>query len=73
MASPRAFPTDEPTRFQLPGLNLPLNWTPHAPYHYVKHEAGQEMKVLQVPSQGGGKNLLRTALSDADIHGGWTS
>jgi hypothetical protein len=68
-------------RFQLPGLNLPLNWTPHEKYLKI-NEPGYDYatfarmcktpKKIEVPAQGDGKNLFRTALSDA-VQDGKTS
>jgi hypothetical protein len=69
-------------RFQLPGFNLPLNWTPHEKYFkidepgYDKRSFFQMRKTpkkIEVPAQGDGKNLFQTALSDADIQDGKTS
>jgi hypothetical protein len=73
--------TSQP-RFQLPGLNLPLNWTPHAKYlkidepDYDYRTFARERKTprkIEVPAQGDGKDLFRTALSDADVQDGKTS
>lgn len=47
------------SRFKLPGLNLPLNWTPGSPY------GG--------PCSGEGRPLFPTALSGYDICDGWAS
>lgn len=49
-------------RFDLPGLNLPLNWTPHEEYHRSWGE-----NPYYFPSQGDGKNLFPTALDDAHL------
>lgn len=56
------------TRFSLPGLNLPLNWTPHETYR--SYRDGNHGTVT---AQGDGKNLFRTALNYADVDGGYTS
>ena len=64
------------SRFQLPGLNLPLNWTPHEAYTKFTHvqEGGNNRMIqTQYPAQGEGKNLFRTALNDADCSDGYVS
>jgi hypothetical protein len=68
-------------RFLLPGLNLPLNWTPHEKYVKIKrpgftsssYVGSKTATKIEVPAQGDGKNLFRTALSDADVQDGATS
>jgi hypothetical protein len=74
--------TTRQSRFQLPGLNLPLNWTPHSKYfkivepNYNYAEFSQMRKKprkIEVPAQGDGKDLFQTALSDADVQDGKTS
>jgi hypothetical protein len=64
------------SRFQLPGLNLPLNWTPHEPYSkytYAPNSGRSHTITTNYPVQGEGKNLFRTALNDADCSGGYVS
>jgi hypothetical protein len=64
------------SRFQLPGLNLPLNWTPHEPYTkftYAPNSGNNNMITTNYPVQGEGKNLFRTALNDADCSDGYVS
>jgi hypothetical protein len=56
-------------RFDLPGLNLPLNWTPNDKYRKYENVGGYARKV-DVSAQGVGKNLFPTALDDANIDGG---
>lgn len=48
------------SRFDLPGLNLPLNWTPNADSYSGK-------------ARGEGRDLIKTALNEADINDGYTS
>jgi hypothetical protein len=76
-----AEPTSQP-RFQLPGLNLPLNWTPHAKYLKIDDpeydyasfaRMRKTPRTIEVAAQGDGKDLFRTALSDTDIQNGKTS
>jgi hypothetical protein len=80
MSSSTITETTRQPRFDLPGLNLPLNWTPHA--KYLKNEAfkyaslnraGDTSRMTEVPAQGDGKDLFQTALSDADVQDGKTS
>ncbi len=55
------------SRFQLPGLNLPLNWTPHAASEKI--DFGSEnvtMEPKHIPAQGEGSELFKTALNEAD-------
>ena len=61
------------SRFQLPGLNLPLNWTPHKPYTKHTYVPNSAMERTYYPTQGEGQNLFRTALNDADCSGGYVS
>jgi hypothetical protein len=64
------------SRFQLPGLNLPVNWTPHeafTKYSYVPNSGNNEMVETKHSGQGEGKNLFRTALNDADCVDGYVS
>jgi hypothetical protein len=63
------------SRFKLPGLNLPLNWTPHEEYHKFdnSHVDLRNAKYVKIPAEGEGKNLFRTALSDKDVSDGYTS
>ncbi len=75
--------TRERTRQQrsdLPGLNLALNWTPHAKYckneaykHAALNRMGDISKMTGVPAQGDSKDLFQTALSDADVQDGKAS
>lgn len=64
------------SRFQLPGLNLPINWTPHEAYSkfsYPPNGGHDGMIHINLPAQGEGKNLFRTALNDADREDGYVS
>ena len=64
------------SRFQLPGLNLPINWTPHeaySKYTYLPSGNAYEMIHTRMPAQGEGKNLFRTALNDANCEDGYVS
>jgi hypothetical protein len=70
MSSSTTTETTRQARFDLPGLNLPLNWTPHAK-HSPLDRIGDRM--AEVPAQGDGKDLFQTALSDADVQDGKTS
>jgi hypothetical protein len=72
MSSLTSTPPGQP-RNHLPGLNLPLNWTPHDPYTKIKAPYGQPKPKKEFPAQGDGKDLFRTALSDADVMGGKTA
>jgi hypothetical protein len=55
------------SRFQLPGLNLPLNWTPHQEYLVDSTKYKYRTKMRETfPAQGEGKDLFRTALNDPD-------
>lgn len=72
MASSATTPVEFP-RFQLPGLNLPLNWTPNAKYRKYEYDDKQVMQGIDVPAQGDGVDLFKTALNDADVSGGYTS
>jgi hypothetical protein len=60
-------------RNQLPGLNLPLNWTPHAAFINNGNEYSDYPMEAEVPAQGDGRELFRTALSDAGVMDGKTS
>ena len=68
-----ATPMTKMPRFDLPGLNLPLNWTPHA--EFTKHELDDkyELHSTKIPPQGEGVNLFPVALNDRDVNGGYTS
>ncbi|KAH7336297.1 hypothetical protein BKA65DRAFT_458937 [Rhexocercosporidium sp. MPI-PUGE-AT-0058] len=68
-----AIPPTEISRFDLPGLNLPLNWTPHAAYTYHKCDDSEVIEYIKVPAQGEGLDLFPVALNDADVSGGYTS
>lgn len=64
------------SRFQLPGLNLPLNWTPHEPYSkftYAPNSGSGHTITTNYPVQGEGKDLFRTALNGADCSDGYVS
>lgn len=52
--------TSPMSRFDLPGLNLPLNWTPNADSYREK-------------ARGEGRDLIKTALNDVDIDDGYTA
>lgn len=60
------------SRFDLPGLNLPLNWTPNEPYRKYEYDNNHNMQTIEMPAQGHGKGLFPVALNDADISGGYT-
>lgn len=53
-------------RFDLPGLNLPLNWTPHK--EYTKYSQPDR---LAFPKQGDGMDLFPTALNDQSLTDGY--
>jgi hypothetical protein len=55
------------SRFQLPGLNLPLNWAPRKEYwaEYTKDKSRTKIRE-KIPGKGEGKDLFRTALNDPD-------
>jgi hypothetical protein len=56
------------TQIALPGLNLPLNWTPHAAYNKRgTWKPGLEVEITKVPACGSGKDLFPNALSDVDF------
>lgn len=59
------------TRFSLPGLSLPLNWTPHEAYTKYEQTGSYRDKTraatcTNVPACGSGKNLFPNALNDVD-------
>jgi hypothetical protein len=60
------------SRFDLPGLNLPLNWQPCEPHQAYRWE-DKNYTSYYVPASGEGKNLFRTALNDSDVESGYTS
>lgn len=60
------------SRFDLPGLNLPLNWTPNEPYRKYEYDDNHNMQTIEMPAQGHGKGLFPVALNDADMSGGYT-
>ena len=60
------------TPFRLPGFSLPLNFTPHKEYSYVKRING-EFQSITVPSQGEGVDLFRTALNEQDLSQGYAT
>ncbi|KAF4630381.1 hypothetical protein G7Y89_g7765 [Cudoniella acicularis] len=47
------------SRFDLPGLNLPLSWVPRS-------------KSYKGPAEGEGRDLIKTALNETDMQDGWT-
>lgn len=53
-------------RFDLPGFNLPLNWTPHEKYKTRKFDG----TTIEFPPQGDGKVLFPTALDHARLRDG---
>lgn len=68
-ASPTpAAPADSFSRFQLPGLNLPLNWVPSAP-----STSTSTGTAVIIPGQGEGKDLFRNALNDYDVQNDHTA
>ena len=54
------------SRFELPGLNLPLNFTPNGPATDFNYEA---KKMVSRPGQGEGQKLFKTALNAPDVNG----
>jgi hypothetical protein len=54
------------SRFNLPGLNLPLNFRPHPANH--KYNA-KSVSYTQIPAKGEGQDLFRTALNGIDVNG----
>jgi hypothetical protein len=60
------------SRFDLPGLNLPLNWQPCEAHEATRWE-GEKYIRYSVPATGEGKNLFPTALSDTDVESGDTA
>jgi hypothetical protein len=80
MSSSTTTKTTRQPRFDLPGLNLPLNWTPHAKYrknagyiYAAPNRVADSSKMTEIPAQGDGKDLFQTALSNADVLDGKTS
>lgn len=60
-------------RFDLPGLNLPLNFTPHEARKDFNWKDDGNHEITLVPGQGEGRNLFRTALNNEDREGGYAS
>jgi hypothetical protein len=56
------------SRFQLPGLNLPLNWEPYGP-----DSKWDGTKMVQCTASGEGRSLFRTALNDHDVMEGYAA
>ena len=54
------------SRFELPGLNLPLNFTPNPPGTNFNYEAEKMVSTL---GQGEGQKLFKTALNAPDKNG----
>lgn len=62
-------------RFDLPGLNLPLNWTPHEKFSKLRGHGKKLVwsppptadDILVYPPQGDGKDLFPTALDDGNM------
>lgn len=79
MASPSSSQTPAPTstekpfsRFDLPGLNLPLNWQPCGTHQEWRWE-GPNYVQFPVPARGEGKALLRSVVNDIDVESGYAS
>jgi hypothetical protein len=60
------------TRFRLPGLNLPVDFEPNTKPKILRVEVadGVATTYIQEP-QGSGKDLLQTALREAQIREGF--
>ena len=53
------------TRFSLPGLNLPLNWTPR-PARIIREWVDSKVVMINDPATGEGQELFSTALNAED-------
>lgn len=56
-------------RLDLPGLNLPLNWTPHE--KYSQYQSSTTVVFFEFPAQGDGANLYPTALDNVNMGDGY--
>jgi hypothetical protein len=54
------------SRFDLPGLNLPLNFTPHKAYVKTVYTGLQGSKQINVPAAGEEKDPFPSALTNVD-------
>jgi len=59
------------SRFDLPGLNLPLNWVPNVPASTVVGESVTKTSPHEF-KRGEARNLLKTALNESDMTDGTT-
>ncbi|KAG4439283.1 hypothetical protein IFR05_005216 [Cadophora sp. M221] len=59
-------PAPEMSRFDLPGLNLPLNWTPNAKFTRYEHDNNHVMQTVEKAAQGDGEDLFPVALNETD-------
>ena len=53
------------SRFSLPGLNLPLNWTPR-PARIIRELVDSKEVMINDPATGEGQELFSTALNAED-------
>jgi hypothetical protein len=53
------------SRFSLPGLNLPLNWTPR-PARIIRECVDSKVVMINDPATGEGEELFSTALNAED-------
>jgi hypothetical protein len=53
------------SRFSLPGLNLPLNWTPR-PARIIREWVDSKVVMINDPATGEGQELFSTALNAED-------
>jgi hypothetical protein len=53
------------SRFSLPGLNLPLNWTPR-PARIIRELVDSKEVMINDPATGEGEELFSTALNAED-------
>jgi hypothetical protein len=76
-SSTRTSTSEAVSRFDLPGLNLPLNWEPYEPHEpHELHEPNMRSgnpNSSYAPVQKRGKKLFRTALNESDIFDGYTA
>lgn len=59
------------TRSHLPGLSLPVDFEPHA--RPRRFRGNDNIVMITVEPQGSGRDLMQTALSDAEIRSGFSS
>lgn len=69
-----ATPAPKMTRFDLPGLNLPLNWVPEPKLTTCEQDGKGYIHQVDLPraEQGDRANLFPVALNDSDLEGGCT-